>query len=240
MMNLRRHAYQPAPSEQSTFAQCKPREQMRPIAVIIVGGQLLTAGTSGAAPMDVWPQPFVYDWTRTAVADCSWDTPADIGGIADISSTSRAISELRRTSALTWEQLGKLFGVSRRSVHFWASGRPMNAVHEQRLFEILDIVRQADRGDARRNRAALLAVSAGKAPFDLLAAGTFNEARARLGRAKADRRIELGELNAHARVERTPPPPEDLIDAMNDHVHRDAGRGRAASTVRNMRRESTG
>lgn len=116
----------------------------------------------------------------------------------------------------------------------------MNAVHEQRLFEILDIVRQADCGDARRNRAALFAVSAGKTPFDLLVAGTFMEARARLRRGKAGRRAGLGELDAHARAERTPPPPEDLIDAMNDQVHRDAGRGRAARTVRNLRRESTG
>ena len=242
-MNLRRHAYRPPASlERSTFARCEPREQMPPIAVIIVGGQLLIAGTSAAAPMDVWPEPFVCDWRRTAVVDCSWDAPADTGGMAEISSdaTGRAISELRRTSALTWEQLGQLFGVSRRSVHFWASGRPMNAAHEQRLFEILDIVRQADHGDARRNRADLLAVSAGKAPFDLLVAGTFKAARARLGRGKADRRVELGELDAHARAERTPPPPEGLIDAMNDQVHRDAGRGRAARTVRNTRRESTG
>lgn len=242
-MNLRPHAYRPpAPPEQSAFARYVPREQVLLIPVIIAGGQLFTAGTSAAAPMDMWPEPFACDWKRTAVVDCAWDAPADTAGIAEISSdaTSRATSELRRTSGLTWEQLGQLFGVSRRSVHFWASGRPMNAVHERRLFEILDIVRQADRGDARRNRAALFAVSAGQAPFDLLVAGTFDEARARLGHGKADGRVELGELDASARAERTPLPPEDLIDAMNDKVHRDAGRGRAARTVRNLRRESTG
>ena len=242
-MNLRSHAYRPpAPPEQSAFARYEPREQVLLIPVIIAGGQLFAAGTSAAAPMDMWPEPFACDWKRTAVVDCAWEAPADTGGIAEISSdaTSQAISELRRMSGLTWEQLGQLFGVSRRSVHFWASGRPMNAVHERRLFEILDIVRQADHGDARRNRAALLAVSAGRAPFDLLVAGAFNEARARLGRGEADGRVEPGDLDASARAERTPLPPEDLIDAMNDTVHRDVGGGRAARTVRNLRRESTG
>ena len=209
---------------------------------MLVSGQLLTAGTSAAAPMDVWPESFEYDWRRTAVVDCFWEPATYSGGVAAVPSddTSRAISELRRLSALTWEQLGQLFGVSRRSVHFWASGKQMNVAHEQRLFEILDIVRQADRGEARRNRAALLAVTDGEAAVDLLAAGEFAEARARLGRGEARGRVEAGELDANARAERTPPSPDRLVEAMNDRIHRDAGRGGAARTVRNMRRESTG
>ena len=170
------------------------------------------------------------------------DVATHTRGMAAIPSddASRAISELRRMSALTWEQLGQLFGVSRRSVHFWASGKQMNVAHEQRLFETLDIVRQADRGEARRNRAALLSVTDGEAAVGLLAAGEFAEARARLGRGEARGRVEPEGLDADARAERTPPPPDHLIEAMNDRVHRDAGRGGAARTVRNMRRESTG
>lgn len=242
-MNLQRHGYgSPTEPEGSRFVRWEPREQAPRIPVLLVSGHLLTVGTSAAAPMDVWPEFFEYDGKRTAVVDDSWDAVTHAGGNAAISpdDTSRAISELRRTSALTWEQLGKLFGVSRRSVHFWASGKQMNVAHEQRLFEILDIVRQADRGEARRNRAALLAVTDGKAAVDLLAAGEFAEARARLGRHEARGRLELGELDADARAGRTPPPPDRLIEAMNDRIHRDAGRGRAARTVRNTRRESTG
>ncbi len=169
------------------------------------------------------------------------DVAAPARGIAAGPSvdTSRAISELRRLSTLTWEQLGQLFGVSRRSVHFWASGKQMNVAYEQRLFEILDIVRQADRGEARRNRAVLLAVTDGKAAIDLLAAGEFAEARARLGLREARARVGPGKLDVNARAERTPPPPDRLVEAMNDRIHRDAGRGGAARTVRNMRRQST-
>ncbi len=242
-MNLQRGTYgSPTEPERSTLVRWEPREQLPRIPVLLVSGQLLTAGTSAASPMDVWPESFEYDWRRTAVVDCSWDVATYTGGVAAISSddTSRAISELRRISALTWEQVGQLFGVSRRSVHFWASGKQMNVAHEQRLFEILDIVRQADRGEARRNRAALLSVTDGEAAVDLLAAGEFAEARARLGRGEARGRVEPEELDADARAERTPPPPDSLIEAMNDRIHRDAGRGGAARTVRNMRRESAG
>ena len=130
--------------------------------------------------------------------------------------------------------------MSRRSVPFWASGKPMNAANERYLLKVLDIVRQADRGDARSNRAALLTVSAGRTPFDFLRSRAFDEACARLGRRQRRRRIALGELDAHAQAERTPPSPETLIDAMNDPIHRDAGSSRAAGATRNTRRESKG
>lgn len=239
-MNLQRDTYGSPTEPERTLTRWEPREQAPTFAVVVVSGKLLIAGTSAAAPTDVWSESFVWDGLRTVGSD-SWGAPVEAVPVAAAESvdTSRAISELRRLSALTWEQLGQLFGVSRRSVHFWASGKQMTVAHEQSLFEILDIVRQADRGEARRNRAALLAVTDGKAAVDLLAAGQFTEAIARLGRGEARRRVEPGELDADARAERTPPPPDRLVEAMNDRIHRDAGRGGAARTVRNMRREST-
>ena len=152
--------------------------------------------------------------------------------------TSDAIAELRRVSGLTWEQVGRLFGVSRRSVHFWASGKPMNAANEQHLRQVLDVVRQADRGDARGNRAALFEGSTGSTPFDLLASKRFDEAGALLGRGPGRRRRTLRPLDAKVAAERAPLPPEALIDAMNDRIHRDVGRVHPARTVRNVRRES--
>ena len=220
---------------------CGLRGSPTPIAVIIADRQPLADGTSSAASMGVWPEPFAWDDRRTAGRD-SWTAPAEGDRITAITSdvTSRAVSELRRISGLTWEQLGQLFGVSRRSVHFWASGKPMNAANERYLLKVLDIVRQADRGDARSNRAALLTVSAGRTLFDLLRSRAFDEATARLGRGQRRRHIAPGELDAQAQAERTPPSPETLIDAMNDPIHRDAGSSRAVGATRNTRRESKG
>ena len=174
--------------------------------------------------------------------DRDWTVLADQDRLAENASgfTSGAIAELRRTSGLTWDQIGRLFGVPRRSVRFWASGKPMNAANEQHLLRVLDVVRQADRGDARGNRAVLFEVSADGTPFDLLASKRFDEAGALLGRGPGRRRLTSRPLDAKAATERAPLPPEALIDAMNDRIHRDVGRVRPARTVRNGRRGSTG
>ena len=146
--------------------------------------------------------------------------------------TGNAISELRRISGLTWKQLGELFAVSRRSVHFWASGKPLNAGNAQRLMRVLDIVRYANRGSASRTRAALLNSSEGTTPFEMLAGQRFDEARVALGQGHARPLPVLVELSPEAKAARKPLPPEELYDARSERVHREVGRARAARTVR--------
>ena len=154
--------------------------------------------------------------------------------------TRRAISELRRISGLTWAELSRLFGVSPRCIHAWASGRTPDAVAEQHLLQLLDVMRHADRGDARSNRTALFEVTDGGTPFDLLASKRFDEAQAILGRGSGRQRPTLTELDDANSAERRPPAPEELINALNDKVHEDLGHGRAAGTVRNRRRGLVG
>ena len=154
--------------------------------------------------------------------------------------TRRAISELRRIGGLTWAELGQLFAVSPQRMHAWASGGIPGAVTEQHLLRLLDVIRHADCGDARSNRAALFEVTDVGTPFDLLASKRFEEARAILGRGSGRRRPKLTELDDATKAERRPPPPEELIDALNDTVHKDVGRGRAVCTVRNRRRGLVG
>ena len=43
------------------------------------------------------------------------------------------IRQLKEDSDLTWDQLRRLFGVSRRAVHMWAGGAQMNSRNEERL-----------------------------------------------------------------------------------------------------------
>ena len=161
--------------------------------------------------------------------------------IEDTSETARrAISELRRLGGVTWAELGQLFGVSPQRMHSWASGGTPDAVTERHLLRVLDIVRVADRGDARSNRMALFAIADGETPFELLASQKFEEARAILGPGPGRRRPKLTALDDATKAERRPPPPEELIDALNDSVHQDLGRGRAACTVRNRRRGLVG
>ena len=50
------------------------------------------------------------------------------------------IRQLKEDSALTWDQLRRLFGVSRRAVHMWAGGAQMNSRNEERLAYLEQIV----------------------------------------------------------------------------------------------------
>ena len=121
-----------------------------------------------------------------------------------------------------------------------ASGGTLDAITEQHLLQVLDVVRVADRGDARSNRMALFEIADGETPFELLASRKVEEAQAILGPGRGRRRPQLTELDDAAKAERRPPPPEELIDALNDSIHQDLGRGRAACTVRNRRRGLVG
>ncbi|HQN10370.1 MAG TPA: helix-turn-helix domain-containing protein, partial [Thermoanaerobaculia bacterium] len=47
--------------------------------------------------------------------------------------TGSRLYELRRLTGLTWDEIARLFHVSRRSVFLWASGRPMSSDNETLL-----------------------------------------------------------------------------------------------------------
>lgn len=71
-------------------------------------------------------------------------------------STASAVRILRDISGLTWEQLAKLFSVSRRAVHLWATGKTMNAGHQELLSDLLRIVRALPGNSPAERRLALL------------------------------------------------------------------------------------
>ena len=208
----------------------------RPRFVIAVSGALSIAGTSSAGPTRLWEAPYIHNANPTGCG-LSWDLVGTRTG-TEPEATRRAISELRRISGLTWHQLGQLLGVSRRSVHYWASGKPLNAGNQKRLMRVLDIVRAAYRGSARGTRAALLDVGEGTTPLDMLATRRFDDARRALGQGRARPVPALAGLSAEARTARKPLPPEELYDAKSERVHRELGRARAARVVRNTRRGS--
>ena len=143
-----------------------------------------------------------------------------------------SIGELRRLSGLTWDQLARLFNVSRRSLHFWASGKPMAPSNEEHLQRLLRVVRAVDRGSASVNRTALLgACEGGALPFDLLAAGEYDRVLALLGRGESQP-ARPPKPSQESKAERMPRPPEELIGALQDRVHREEGPGRPVKSMR--------
>jgi len=107
--------------------------------------------------------------------------------------TSDLVRQLHDQSGLTWEQLAKLFWVSRRAVHHWAVGGTMNGANIRRLNQLLGIVRQLPGSTAAEKRAAIFTPrDNGRSHYDQL-----------LKRSSADA------INA-------PLPPESLVGARHD------------------------
>ncbi|HEY5958499.1 MAG TPA: hypothetical protein VIV60_18180 [Polyangiaceae bacterium] len=197
--------------------------RLRQLQPVILGCMLAGLGTSTAYtfPSSGTPQwPCRIEQT-TAGAPV---TPAEPAGAA--------IGELRRLSGLTWDQLARIFGVSRRSLHFWASGKPMAPSNEEHLQRVLAVVRKIDRGSASANRAALLAGRKdGLLPFDLLIAKDYERVTSLLGEGDA-RRVPPRKLSKEPHRVRAPRAPEELVGALQDRIHRDSGAFRAAKSVR--------
>jgi len=151
-----------------------------------------------------------------------------------VEETRSAIHELRKLSGLTWDQLAKLFNLTRRSLHFWASGKPLSAHSEQALWRMLGTIQFINRGSASQNRQALFQpIQDGTIPFDLLVTGQHERVREILGCGYAPQKPELKPLSAEEQRLRRPPKPEDLVDALQDPIHRDiVGRARSAKVSR--------
>lgn len=150
-----------------------------------------------------------------------------------------ALNELRKLSGLTWEQLAKLFNVSRRSLHFWASGQSLSRFNEENLNRLLGTIRYINRGSASLNRNLLLSPGQnGRLLFDLLIAGEHEEVKRILGPGNAPKKPQLVPLSQDASMSRMPPPPADLVDALQEPIHREVGRSRPARAARSRKHGS--
>ena len=85
-------------------------------------------------------------------------------------SLAQRIAELRALTGLTTDQVGRLFGVSRRSVHNWINGNAMAPQHEERAAKILSIVHALPGATPTERRAALLDSTHGTSLFHQLVA----------------------------------------------------------------------
>lgn len=73
---------------------------------------------------------------------------------------AESVRWLHKASGLTWEQLGRIFGVSRRAVHFWASGGKLNASNVEALRKFTTVVRELHFDTPASRRNALLSFDA--------------------------------------------------------------------------------
>ena len=139
---------------------------------------------------------------------------------SSVEAPGKKIAEARRLSGLTWEELSAVMGVTRRTLHLWANGRPIGAANEDRLSRLLVAIRTVERGTSRSTRDALMnPVSAeGRLPLDLLAQEKFQEFIMLVGRSGGRLDVPSLQLSPSARAARTPPPPLQLLEALQDEI----------------------
>lgn len=206
-----------SPSAAGGMLTAKPSWQVRLGPILFVD-----PGTSSARPSRGALAPEQHAAVQTSAGSA----------VAIADHAGAAIGELRRLSGLSWDQLAHLFKVSRRALHFWASGKAMAPSNEEHLQRLLSRIRQIDRGSASANRTALLAAqNGGEIPLDLLAQGQYDRAVALLGPGQL-RPVHAPRLSATAAAARAPRPPEELVGALQDRVHPTSGRLLAAKAVR--------
>ena len=71
--------------------------------------------------------------------------------------TATMVQQLHTKSGLTWEQVGRLLGVSRQAVHLWARGGRVNNRHIELLAQLGSIVDDLPAGDPAGRRTLLFA-----------------------------------------------------------------------------------
>ena len=176
---------------------------------------LIPTALSGPATANTYSQDLMTRWAT--IAQCAERTATGpIGQIDHVpaESTSESIMEIRRRSGLTWEELGDLFGVNRRSLHYWANGKTVSASHDRTIRRMLAAVRHLDRGNQERTRTVLLTVDENLdvSRFDLLRRGQFDEA---VGSIESVPQLEHQRipLASTAWNERRPQVPVKLLEA---------------------------
>ncbi len=144
-----------------------------------------------------------------------------------------AIAEIRRITGLTWGQIACVLDVTPRTLHLWASGGAMLRRNEERVHRLLGVLRRVDCGASDVNRRNLTRPLAdGSLPVDLLRAGDFDRILAEIGRGQTESSARPGALSTEAKGGRRPPPPEELVDALQERVHREGGRHPRAKSKR--------
>ncbi len=100
-------------------------------------------------------------------------------------------------------------------------------------------VQYINRGSANLNRSLLLTPGTdSRLPFDLLVIGKYEEVKEILGYGNAPEKPKLDPLSENALASRRPPNPADLVDALQEPIHREVGRSRPAKAVRSRRNSS--
>lgn len=122
---------------------------------------LLGSSTAGPAPRSPQLANFsaVRDWTEsTAAGSCTY-AGTTVGLLADAGATRTTAEQVlfaHEVSGLTWEQMARLFGVSRRSLHAWAGGGRLSSANAERVAQFVGLLETRRHHSPDQNRSWLI------------------------------------------------------------------------------------
>ena len=136
-------------------------DPVRPAPIVLaalIGAAAVTSGL--AAPATV---PYLRPSTSTT---------GFVGQSAPAASASSITSDalvrrVREAAGLTWDQLARVFGVSRRSVHNWSSGEKMSAHNLELLGRLYTLVTSLGSNPDEVRVALFAPDSSGESPIDV-------------------------------------------------------------------------
>lgn len=138
----------------ATTSEAEITDPAPPHAKVCGGAPFILYGTTAGHPRELvggfdehflvgaWvfsaPQPIVYNVVNLFT---DHSTNVDRAG-GEASSPADSVRRLRDATGLTWDQVARMFGVSRRAVHLWANGGKLSAANEELLVKANEIVAQ--------------------------------------------------------------------------------------------------
>lgn len=165
------------------------------------------------------------------------ERPTRISSAEPKLSASQEIKELKAKSGLTWDRLGQIFAVSRRTLHNWADGKAINSENHEKLMNVILCLDKVSQGNAGLNRRMLLIARGGIIPIDLLIQGKFKEFHDLLQGVKLTKPRELSAEEKHARA---PVAPALLMGTRSDPVHEQPDRPRRKAKTKRVLPDGSG
>ena len=107
-------------------------------------------------------------WLASSGAELSGVVPPPtVFAPPNLANTNAAkLERVRFESGLTWEQIARLFNVSRRSVHLWLAGGRMSAANEERLVRLAQYVSGLTGSPEGKRHQLLVSAESGRSFFD--------------------------------------------------------------------------
>jgi DNA-binding transcriptional regulator YiaG len=85
------------------------------------------------------------------------ERPAEYQEEVPLPELAKSVRSLRQRSGLTWDELARIFGVTRRTLYNWSIGGQVSAANAQAIAEVIRSVHGIDSGEPKITRSRLLA-----------------------------------------------------------------------------------